>query len=257
MADGVQTVLNTTEDSNAISPGMLTASFDKDIPMKTIESTNKMLFQLSGLALVLGGAIGATGQYFHPGDPQGPADLVQYVKQGTPVHTALYFAVMLVLLGLPAVYIRQRDKVGISGLEGFLLLFFGLPMVDLVHSVSLFGIVPTLVADSPERAWPLMAAAIESPPWVILEILGFPLAVLGILFFNIPTIRARVLPSWPAWLMLAALLVRVIYTIVPTLPEVGGSLNGILFYLAFAAYGYTLIMDQRAVSQQATAAALT
>src|SRR5574341_1950488 len=98
-----------------------------------------------------------------------------------------------------------------------------------------------LVADSPERAWSLMMAAIESPPWVILEILGIPLVVLGILFFNIPTIRAQVLPGWPAWLMLVALLVKVIYTIIPTLPEVGGSLNGILFYLALAGYGYLLM----------------
>ena len=173
--------------------------------MKTTESINKMLFQWSGLALILGGVMGALGQYFHPADPQGPADLVQYVRQGTPVHTALYFVVLLILLGLPAVYVRQHDKVGIAGLAGFLLLFFGLPMVDLVHSIIMFGALPTLVAESPDHAMTTLTAAFETPPWVILEILGFPLAVLGILFFNITTIRARVLPTWPAWLMLTAL----------------------------------------------------
>ena len=220
--------------------------------------TNKKLFQWSGLALILGGVMGALGQYFHPGDPQGAADaafIVQYARQSTPVHAALYFAVMLVLLGLPAVYVRQREKTGWAGLAGFLLLFWGWPMVDLVHSVALSTYLPTLVADSPERAITLTAVANESAPWATLEIVGFLLAILGILFFNITTIRARVLPAWPAWLMLAALVVRVIYTIIPTLPEVGGSLNGILFYLGFAGYGYTLMMDQRTAVQSVAAAA--
>jgi hypothetical protein len=218
---------------------------------------NKTLFQWSGLALILGGVMGALGQFFHPGDPQGPADLVPYVQRSTPVHTALYFAVMLVLLGLPALYISQKDKTGRLGLAGFLLFFFGLPMVDLVHSVSLFSIVPALVADSPERAWTLLAVAGETPPGVILEILGFPLTVLGILFISITTIRAHGLPAWPAWLMLTALGVRIIYTIVPTLPEVGGSLNGILFYLSLAGYGYVLLMDQQTASQPSVAPALS
>jgi len=223
--------------------------------MKTIESTNKILYQLSGLALILGGVMGPLGQYFHPGDPHTPAEFALNVQQSTPVHAALYFTVMLILLGLPAAYLHQREKVGIPGLAGFLLLFFGLPMVDLVHSVALFSFLPTLLAQAPDRAMTLVVAANEAPPWAALEILGFPLTVLGILFFNIATIRARVLPGWPAWLMMAAMLVRVIYTIVPTLPEVGGSLNGILFYLAFAGYGYTVLMHPRSASQPATVAA--
>ena len=222
--------------------------------MDTTESVDKMLYRLSGLALILGGVMGMLGQYFHPGDPQSPADLPQYARQGLPVHTALYFVVMLILLGLPALYIRQRDKVGVMGLVGFLLLFFGLPLVDLVHSVIMANILPTLVADSPGHANTLLGAAFGTPPWSILEILGIPLTVLGIIVFNIVTIRARVLPAWPAWLMLGALLVRIIYTVIPILPEVGGSFNGILLYLAFAGFGYGLFTDQRSSPQPVMAA---
>jgi hypothetical protein len=78
------------------------------------------------------------------------------------------------------------------------------------------------------------------PPWALLEVLGFPLVVLGILFFNVTAIRARVLPSWPSWLMLAALLVKILYLVLPNLPQIGGSFDGVLFYLAFSGSGYSL-----------------
>jgi hypothetical protein len=88
----------------------------------------------------------ALSQYLHPGDPQTPADLVQNVQQGTPVHTALYFVVMLILLCLP--------------------------MLDLVHSIIMFGAMPTLVAESPEHAMTVLTAALETAPWATLEMLA-------------------------------------------------------------------------------------
>jgi hypothetical protein len=214
-----------------------------------------MLYRLSGAALLLGGTLGAAGQLFHPADPMGPAMLPQYVQASQPLHLILYFAVMLILVGLPGVYARQSGKTGLLGLVGFLLLFFGLPLTDLIHSVVNFTILPTLVAQAPDQAMPVMMAAIEEPTWAILQMLGFPLLGLGVIVFGIATIRARVFPRWTGWLLLAVPVVGIISKFLPVPPEVGTSFDGVLFYLALVGFGYALIMvDRRAASQPKMAA---
>lgn len=219
-----------------------------------MNTTNHIQNRLSGLALILGGAIGAYGQMFHPADPETAADLPRYVQDGTSIHRALYFAVMLILLGLPALHARQSKKTGILGLAGFVLLFFGLPLVDLIHSVVFANVLPTLVAEtSPDQAMSVLVAAFSAPPWAILEMLGRPLLALGVLLFSIATIRARVFPSWNGWLLIGALVLNFIANF---LPQVGGaSYGGIALYLSLAGFGYALLGGQEAASQPAAAAA--
>lgn len=216
--------------------------------------TNALLFRLSAVALVVGGLIGAAGQVFHPADPAGPDQLPQYAQASQPLHLLLYFAVMLILLGLPGVYARQSDKAGLLGLVGFLLLFFGLPFTDLLHSVVDFTILPALVAQAPDLAMPVLTAAFEEPSWAVLQMLGFPLLGLGVIVFGIATIRARVFPRWTGWLLLAVPVVGIVGRFVPIPPDIGTSPDGALFYLALVGLGYALIMvDRRAAPQPAAA----
>ena len=219
-----------------------------------MNTINPIQHRLSGLALILGGAFGAFGQMFHPADPETAADLPHYAQAGMPIHLLLYFAVLLILLGLPALYARQSNKIGILGLIGFVLLFFGLPLVDLIHSVVFANMLETLVAGtSPEQALSLLTTAFSTQPWLTLEMLGNPLLGLGILLFGITTIRARVYPSWTGWLLIGALVLNFIANF---LPQVGGaSYGGIALYLSLAAFGYALFSGQEAITQQATVAA--
>jgi hypothetical protein len=224
--------------------------------MKRVEVTNKLLYRLSGVALLLGGGLGAAGQLFHPADPEGPAGLVQYASAAQTIHLLLFFAVMLILLGLPGVYARQSDKVGVPGLVGFLLLFFGLPLVDLIHSVVDFTVLPALMVQAPEQTMPVMMAAFEVPSWAILQMLGFPVLGLGIVLFAAMTIQARILSPWPAWLLAAAPAVGAIANFFPVLAETGTSFDGILCYLALAGFGYVLLADKASEPRPATAATL-
>ena len=214
--------------------------------METMEGTNKMLYRLSGVSLLLGGALGALAQLIHPADPQGPADWPQYAQAGQPLHLMLYFAVMLVLLGLPGMYARQSDKTGLAGLAGFLLLFFGLPFVDLIHSVINFSILPSVVAQAPDQAMDVINAAIADPAWAILQSLGFPLLGLGVIITGITTIRARVFPRWTGWLILSPPVVGILSMFLPLPPTVGTSFDGVVLYLALAGFGYGLMTSQRA-----------
>lgn len=218
-----------------------------------MNTTNNMQNRLSGVALILGGALGAFGQMFHPADPETAAALPHYAQAGMPIHLLLYFAVMSILLGLPALHARQSDKTGILGLVGFVLLFFGLPLVDLIHSVVFANMLETLVAGtSPDQALSLLTTAFSTQPWATLEMLGNPLLALGVLLFGIATIRARVFPNWTGWLLIGALVVNFIANFLPQLG--GASYGGIALYLSLAAFGYALWSGQEAVMQQATAA---
>lgn len=204
-----------------------------------------MLYRLSGAALLLGGALGVAAQLFHPADPEGLTISMEWAQANQSMHLLIFFVVMLVLVGLPGIYIRQSDKIGFPGLVSFLLLFFGLPLVDLIHSVVDFTIVPSLVAQAPDRAMPVMMAAFEDPSWTLLQMASFPMLGLGAVLFAIMTIRAHVLRGWPAWLLLAAPFLGAIANFIPLPPQIGGaSFDGIFFYLALAGFGYALLVDK-------------
>src|SRR5437588_8666172 len=97
------------------------------------------LWRLCGVPLLLGGLIGAVCQYLHPDT----ANNSLFV----PLHLALFAAVMLVLLGLPALVARQIERSGPLGALGGACLFVGLACVDLLHSVLVFGMLPALASD--------------------------------------------------------------------------------------------------------------
>jgi len=210
--------------------------------------SSSTLFRLSGAALVLGGALGAAGQLLHPADPEGPAMLAAYAQASQPIHLMLFFAVMLVLLGLPGVYARQSEQTGLLGLVGFLLLFFGVPLVDLIHSVVDFAILPAVVEQAPDQAMSVVLAAFEDPSWAILQMLGFPLLGLGVIVFGIATIRARVFPRWSGWVLVAVPIVGIISRFLPIPPDVGTSPDGVLFYVALVGLGYALLVHRRAAT---------
>ncbi len=96
--------------------------------------SNSTLFRLSGISLLLGGLLGAVAVALHPSNMIDPANM--------PVHLALYTAVMLTALGLPALYARQAERAGVLGLIGTVVFFFGLVFADPIHSVLEFTVAP-------------------------------------------------------------------------------------------------------------------
>lgn len=211
--------------------------------MKTLGITNKKLYRLGGTAMLLGGLLGALGQAVHPADPEGPAALAEYARAAQPVHLLLYFAIMLILLGLPAVYARQSHKAGLLGLAGFVLMFIGLPLMDLVHSVLDFMLLPALVARVPDQIMPIFMFAGEDPVAAAMTNVAPPILLLGAILLAISTLRARVLSPWPAWLLLLAM-AGVIATQLLNLPNPGVDPSAVLFYLALAGFGGTLLLDK-------------
>jgi hypothetical protein len=206
---------------------------------------------LGGVAVLVGGLCGALSEALHPADPVGPAALIDYARAAQSVHVLMFVGVIVLLLGLPAVYVRQSLKAGILGLVAFVLLFFGLTLLALPHSVIDFALLPTLVRQVPNQVFAIMMAEGDDPIAALLWMTAEPTVVIGALLWAYSTIRARVLSAWPAWLLVGGIVLNLLWSLLSFLPDVGWEPGPVLFYLALAGFGVVLLMDQRTIPQAA------
>jgi hypothetical protein len=197
--------------------------------------TTTGLSRIASLALLVGGSAGALVQSIHPDsltDPLSP-----------PVHLVLFFAVTLVVLGIPALVTRQSERAGVLGVLGAALLAIGLLMNDLMHSVLDFTIVPVLASDP--STLPLLAdgswldQALGQGAFGILLTVSIPMIVVGVVALSSATLRAGVLPRWPALMHIVALILVLAFSLLPSF----GKIDVVLVYLGLAGYGWVLVAE--------------
>src|SRR5829696_778995 len=118
-----------------------------------------------------------------------------------PVNALGALGAALVLLGLPAVYVRMAPQGGLPGLVGFALIevswmFFGL-------FLSLYGalLLPWLVDQAPR-----LVADPSSVPlgFVVTFALGLLAWLVGAALLAVPFLRGRVRPRWVGYVLSAA-----------------------------------------------------
>jgi len=160
------------------------------------------LIRWSGLALMLGGILLATGPFTHP-----PADTAEYALYPlwVPSHLLGGIALLLITLGLVGLYLRQSEQVGLTGLIGFILTFVGSTLT--AGALIFIDVV----------VFPFIAARgldwLNSPDGALRTSSAFELAaglgglslLLGLLVFAFAMMRAHVLSRWGAWLVILAL----------------------------------------------------
>ena len=112
-------------------------------------------------------------------------------------------AALLILLGLPALYMHQARQAGRLGLIAFVVVFIGMALVT---SNAYFGtfIQPGLVdlISLAEGAGVTVQEPAEAVAGFIISML---LYLLGWLLFGLSTLRARVLPRWATVVVLLGL----------------------------------------------------
>ncbi len=199
------------------------------------------LYRLGGLALLAGGVIGAIGLLLHPA--------AMTDARWDDSHLLIFFGLLLLLLGLPAAYARQAARAGVLGLVGVVLLWFGLPFTDLVHAVVGFTVVPLLNADPSTQVLLAPAGPMETMAfhgWMgILNVASVPLLLVGIPLFPIATLRARILPRWPALVLLVSPLFLIASFALPSLRNAAPA----VVYLALGGFGYVLLTERSAARQ--------
>jgi hypothetical protein len=214
--------------------------------------TASSLIRWSGLAALVAGLIFAGIQPIHP------PDVVASVTTGEwAIITTLKLAMcLLFLLGIAGIYARQVERAGWLGLAGFLLLTLSwwlqtafvfaeayiLPQLATTAPKFVDGTLGTLAAGRTSKV------DLGALPAIYSLGVGIPY-MLGGLLFGIATLRAGILPRWPAGLLAVA---AALTPAAALLPHDIQRLAAIPVGLALAWLGYALWSERSERRAQAS-----
>ena len=138
---------------------------------------------------------------------------------------------VLLLLGLPALYVQQAKQVRWIGLVGLSIIWLDTLIFPVLQG-GIGGLVPAL-----------------TPP-DFLYIIG-PLTVIGTLLFGIMTMRARVFPRWLGFCLFVGYILGVIGFIFfsKSAPFIG-VLGVVLYWLTLSAFGVVLFSRSGSLSER-------
>jgi hypothetical protein len=205
--------------------------------------TTNGLIRIAGLAAIAAGAIFAGIQPIHPPDE------VASVSTGLwSIIISLKFAMCLFfLIGFTGIYARQAEKAGWLGLAGFSLLIVSFFLQTGFVFTELF-VLPVVAPSLPGFVESALGVANGHPG--AMDIGGFvpTYGVLGVcyllggLVFGIATVRAAVLPRWPAIMLAFA---AIITPAAALLPHALQRYAAVPMGLAMIWLGYTLWAEHR------------
>ena len=201
--------------------------------------TASRLIRWSGLAALVAGLIFAGIQPIHP-----PDVLASVTTSAWAIIQSLKLIMcLLFLLGIAGLYARQVEEAGWLGLVGFLMLSLSWWLQTGFVFTEVF-INPLLATEAPRFVESFLGIVNpESPSEMDLGALPTVYGLIGIsymlggLLFGIATLRARVLPRWPAGLLAVA---AVLTPAAALLPHAIQRFAAIPVGLAIAWLGYAL-----------------
>ncbi|HEY4384369.1 MAG TPA: hypothetical protein VGN34_07850 [Ktedonobacteraceae bacterium] len=187
------------------------------------------LFRLSGLGLLAASLISILGRV---------CDLIDGGKNsslGVAGSAFLLLGSLLLVICLPALFLRQVPRMGFSGLIGFLLFMFAALLLGIGGETMFLIISPWLASVAPHLA-------AQGPDSLGLFFLGSGvLELLGGVMFCIATLRAHVFPRWPIVLLLVIIIAQAGLGMAQ-LNELVSAVFDMLFYMTLAWVSITLLM---------------
>jgi hypothetical protein len=208
--------------------------------------TASSLIRWTGLAALVAGLIFAGIQPIHP-----PDVLSSVTTSAWAIITTLKTVMcLLFLIGITGLYARQVERAGWLGLAGFLLLTLSWWLQTAFVFAEAY-ILPPLATTAPkfvDSTLGTLAAGRASEvnlgalPALYNLGVGIPY-MLGGLLFGIATLRAGILPRWPAGLLAVA---AVLTPAAALLPHAIQRLAAIPVGIALAWLGYALWSERRA-----------
>ena len=195
--------------------------------------------KLAAASLLLGGVLGIVTHILHPAEPHSAEEIRMYVRHTPAAHVALWFGVLLTLLGLPQLFGRLLRSTSILTLISFPLLFLGLALTDGMHCPLEFGALPAIYQVAPDRIAEIYMH-FNQTDYGLLSMIGAPVIMLGLLLFIVGQWRSKALAAWPRWLLLGSLL-----GMVAALAGVPGSgvCFTVLLYAGLGGYGAWMLAD--------------
>lgn len=178
--------------------------------------TSRRLIAWSGMAALAGGLIFAGIQPIHPAD-----ELASVTTTLWAVIISLKLAMCLFfMIGLTGIYARQAENAGWLGFIGFVLLTLSFFLQTGFVFVEIF-VLPIIAAPVPGFIDSYLGVVNGHAGTMEIGALVPTYAVLGIcyllggLVFGIATVRAAVLPRWPAILLACAAIITPAAALLP------------------------------------------
>jgi hypothetical protein len=206
--------------------------------------TASRVIRWAGLAALVAGVIFAVIQPIHPPDVLSSVTTPRWaIIQSLKLAMCLLF-----LIGIAGIYARQVEEAGWLGLAGFLLLTLCWWLQTGYVFADVF-ILPPLATAAPQFVESFLGIVNPESP-VEMNIGALPVAygligmlyMLGGLLFGIATLRAGILPRWPAGLLAVA---AVLTPAAALLPHAIQRLAAIPVGFALAWLGYALWSERR------------
>lgn len=211
------------------------------------------LYRLSGVALIVGSALSIIylliqGVFLNGSDLATITGSLSLISSVTG-----FVGSVLVLLGLPGMYVRQAGRAGILGLLGFLFIWY----VTLYQGVIIPFTSVTIISQMTAHIVPQAVSVATTPPpaWTPFFLVSMVGQVLGILLLAIATLRARIFPRWTAWLLIATLVVGAL-SFVPFFPGALSNLAAIVGGVAIAGFGFSLFSSGKRALMEAVPASV-
>lgn len=206
--------------------------------------TAHALLRWTGLAALVAGVIFAGIQPIHP------ADVLASVTTGTwTIFMSLKLLMcFLFLIGIAGLYVRQAEAAGWVGLVGVMLLIVLWSLQSGFVFTELF-VLPPLASTAPQFVESFLSlvngttATMDIGALVPAYVVVGLAYMLGGLVFGIATVRAKVLPHWPAILMAVT---AVLTPAAALLPHAIQRYVAIPMGIAFIWLGWALWSERRA-----------
>jgi hypothetical protein len=202
--------------------------------------SSTQLYRFSGLGLLIGGLLALIGTLIQGinGDPLGPAWI--------PTTVLIVIGELLLIVGLPGMYVRQAEKAGVVGLVGFLFFFVSTLMQGGGGGVTNLFFLPWLLQNAPHLAT-------EGPPTIgIFFILAGLLSVVGAVLLGIATIRAAIFSRIAAVLLLIGAILNFVGQFLGDGVPYVSTISLVLLFGSMLWFGYTLLSGRRRQAEQAT-----
>lgn len=202
-------------------------------------NTNSVRFRMHGLALALAGLLIIAGISLHPNAKSiGPSAFVNPLW--IPVHLVILVSLVLFLWGAIGYHRRQENEAGILGHIGSALTVLGTVLTVVPITIDGF-VLPGLVA---ANAANLVAddSALFSGALTSLFLAAGIVFSLGVIALGIATLRAGVLPKWPAILLMIGGTLTAFGDLLPYLVQV---MVFILFGVGMIGMAYSLLIQPR------------
>lgn len=208
----------------------------------------KGFLRFGGWSLLIGGLMGFSGQLLHIGDtPEKVGDIASFVETAVNTHVWLAWTSILILMGLPAIYLRQAGKLKVWGWVGLPLLFIGM-ILEIFHGpfqILAYPIIYSLVSTEEVLSTvnnQIANLMIDDYPLTLLVLIPLlPGIVFGLLLLGISTIKSGVFHKG---LGIFTLVVLALLVAGRSMPDVN-VFSAV--HLIFVAFGGVLAFEKKAI----------